>query len=57
MTTLTIHFGRNQYFKRRHGDILLPPEEQEVIRLMLEKVRADSEMDFNKYEEHTNWSA
>lgn len=42
MTTLILHFGRNQYFKRRRGDILLPPEEQEVIRLMLEKVGADS---------------
>ena len=33
------------------------PEEQEVIRLMLEKVRADSKMDFDKYEEHINWCA
>ena len=57
MTTLTIHFGRNQYFKRRRDDILLPPEEQEVIRLMLEKVGADSKMDFNECEEHINWSA
>ena len=57
MTTLVLHFGRNQYFKRRRGDILLPPEEQEVIRLMLEKVGADSKMDFDKYEEHINWSA
>ena len=56
MTTLILHFGRNQYFKRRRGDILLPPEEQEVIRLMLEKVGADSKMDFDKYEEHINWS-
>ena len=56
MTTLCLHFGRNQYFKRRRGDILLPPEEQEVIRLMLEKVGADSKMDFDKYEEHINWS-
>ena len=55
MTTLVLHFGRNQYFKRRRGDILLPPEEQEVIRLMLEKVGADSKMDFDKYEEHINW--
>ena len=53
MTTLILHFGRNQYFKRRRGDILLPPEEQEVIRLMLEKVGADSKMDFDKYEEHS----
>lgn len=57
MTTLILHFGRNQYFKRRRGDILLPPEEQEVIRLMLEKVGADSKMDSDKYEEHINWSA
>lgn len=56
MTTLILHFGRNQYFKRRRGDIFLPPEEQEVIRLMLEKVGADSKMDFDKYEEHINWS-
>ena len=46
------NFGRNQYFKRKRGDILLPPEEQEVIRLMLEKVGADSKMDFDNYEEH-----
>lgn len=57
MTTLILHFGRNQYFKRRRGDILLSPEEQEVIRLMLEKVGADSKMVFDKYEEHINWSA
>ena len=57
MTTLILNFGRNQYFKRRRGDILLPPEEQEVIKLMLEKVGADSKMDFDKYEEHINWSA
>ena len=57
MTTLILHFGRNQYFKRRRGDILIPPEEQEVIRLMLEKVGADSKIDFDKYEEHINWSA
>ena len=57
MTTLILHFGRNQYFKRRRGDILISPEEQEVIRQMLEKVGADSKMDFDKYEEHINWSA
>lgn len=55
MTTLCFHFGRNQYFKRRRGDILLPPEEQEVIRQMLEKVGADSKMEFDNYEEHINW--
>ena len=55
MTTLILHFGRNQYFKRRRGTILLPPEEQKVIRLILEKVGADSKMEFDNYEEHINW--
>ena len=57
MTTLMLHFGRNPYFKRRRGNILLPPEEQEVVRLMLEEVGADSKMDFNKFEEYVNWDA
>lgn len=57
MTTLILHFGRNQYFKRRRGDILISPEEQEVIRQMLEKVGADSKMEFDNYEEHINWNA
>lgn len=55
MTTLCFHFGRNQYFKLRRGDILFPPEEQKVIRQMLEKVGADFKMEFDNYEEHINW--
>ena len=50
MTTLCFHFGRNQYFKRRLGEILISPEEQEVIRQMLEKVGADSKMELDNYE-------
>ncbi len=57
MSTLILHFGRNPYFKRRRGDILLPPQEQKTIRQMLEKVGADPKMDFDKYEEHINWKA
>lgn len=57
MTTLCFHFGRNQYFKRRLGKILISPEEQEVIRQMLEKVGADSKMELDNYEEHINWNA
>ena len=56
MTTLCFHFGRNQYFKRRRGDILLPPEEQEKIRHMHVKVAADSKMAFDNYEAHINWN-
>ena len=57
ISNLILHFGRNQYFKRRRGAILISPEEQEVIRQMLEKVGADSKMKFDNYEEHINWNA
>ena len=36
-TTKIYKDRRNQYFKRRRGDIVLPPEEQEVIQTALEK--------------------
>ncbi len=55
MTTLCLRFGRNQYFKRRRGDVLLSPEEQEVIKLTLRDVGADSSMDFDQYEENILW--
>ena len=57
MTTLVSHFERNQYYKRRRGAILIPPEEQKVIRRVLEKVGADPKMDFDNYEEQINWNA
>ena len=56
MTTLVSHFERNQYYKRRRGAILIPPEEQKVIRRVLEKVGADQKMDFDNYEEQINWN-
>lgn len=55
MTTLIQHFGRNQYFKRRRGDILLSLEEQDIIKYVLERVGADSSMDFDQYVEETRW--
>lgn len=55
MTTLIQHFGRNQYFKRRRGDILLSPEEQDIIKYVLEQVGANSSMDFDQYVEETRW--
>ena len=57
MTTLCFHFGRNQYFKRRRGDILISPQGQEEIRHMLAKLGADSKMEYDNYEEHINWNA
>lgn len=55
MNTLILHFGRNQYFKRRRGDLWLPPKEQAIIRTVLQKVGADSSMDFDQYKEETYW--
>ncbi len=55
MTTLILHFGRNQYFDRRKGKKLLSPEEQSIIRNMLQKVGADSSMDFDQYIEELYW--
>ena len=55
MTMLICHFGRNQYFKRRRGDIALPPEEQEVIQIALEKAGVTQPMEFDEYIEAINW--
>ncbi len=56
MTTLILHFGRNQYFKRRRGDILLSPEDQEAVRTVLRRVGADPSMDFDGYVEDLQWN-
>ena len=55
MTTLICHFGRNQYFKRRRGDIVLSPDEQEEIKAVLEKVGVNHPMEFDQYIEAINW--
>ena len=55
MTLLICHFGRNQYFKRRRGEIVLPPEEQEVIQMALEKVGVTQPMEFDEYITAINW--
>lgn len=56
MTTLVMHFGRNQYFARRRGEIILPPEEQQIIRTLLQEIGANPSMDFDNYEEHICWN-
>lgn len=55
MTTLCLHFGRNQYYKRRRGEILLTSEEQEIIREQLRRVGADDSMEFDCYVDKVNW--
>ena len=55
MTLLICHFGRNPYSKRRRGDIALPPEEQEVVKIALEKAGVTKLMEFDEYLETINW--
>lgn len=55
MTILIAHYGRNQYFSRRRGDIVLSPEEQELIRSILVRVGVDHPMEFDQYIEAINW--
>lgn len=55
MTLLVCHFGRNQYFKRRRGEILLPPAEQDVVMTALEKAGVNQPMDFDTYVEKVDW--
>ena len=56
MTLLICHFGRNQYFKRRRGDILLPPDEQAIIQKALQKSGVESPLEFDQYIEATHWN-
>ena len=55
MTLLICHFGRNQYFKRRRGEIVLPPAQEKVVELALEKVGVTQPMEFDEYITAINW--
>ena len=55
MHRLILHFGRNQYFMRRRGDIILSPDEQEIIRMVLKEVGVDSHFEFDEYIESVYW--
>lgn len=55
MTRLILHFGRNAYYQRRRGDILLPPNEQEIIMAALKKSGTILQMEFDEYIEAINW--
>lgn len=55
MMTLKGKYGRNGYFKRRRGEMLLPPKEQEIILAVLRKVGVTEDLKFDKYLEQINW--
>ena len=56
MTLLICHFGRNQYFRRRRGDILLPPDEQKIIHKALKKSGVELQLEFDQYVEAIHWN-
>ena len=56
MLLLILHFGRSQYFKRRRGEIALPPEEQEAIQIALKKAGVTQKMEFDEYIDAINWT-
>ena len=56
ISLLILHFGRSQYFKRRRGDIALPPEEQEAIQIALKKAGVTQKMEFDEYIDAINWT-
>ena len=55
MRRLILHFGRNQYFMCRRGEIILSPEEQEVILMVLKEVGVESNLEFDSYIESIYW--
>lgn len=55
MTICINHWSRNPYFERRRGARPLPPDEQDFILNALKQVGVTGEMEFDSYEENTNW--
>ena len=55
MRRLILHFGRNQYFMRRRGEIILSPEEQKVVLMVLKEVGVESNLEFDSYIESIYW--
>ena len=55
MDLLISHFGRNQYFMRRSGKVVLSPEEQNVIRQALVKCEVEDNLEFDEYIESILW--
>lgn len=52
--SLMAHFGKNQYYDRRNGKLLLPPTEQEYIKGLFGSFGITSDV-FDSYEEQEVW--
>ena len=55
MQILKLHFGRNPYFERRNGKVLLSPKEQSIVKNALKQAGVTQEMEFDDYESCINW--
>lgn len=51
---LMTHFGKNQYYDRRNGKLLLPPGEQEYIATVFAEYGITSDI-FDSYEDKEAW--
>lgn len=49
------HWSRNEYFRRRRGVRLIPPEEQSFIKRALRQAGVTDDFDFDGYTYHIDW--
>ncbi|MBR6141851.1 MAG: hypothetical protein IKQ37_08855 [Bacteroidaceae bacterium] len=55
MWTLIEKFGRNAYYERRNGTLILSPKEQETILAALREAGVTENLPFDRYEEQVNY--
>ena len=49
-------FGRSAYFKRRRGEIAMPPSEQDFVLAAARHAGAPADVGFDAYERRVNWN-
>lgn len=49
-------FGRSAYFKRRRGEIAMPPSEQDFVLAAVRNAGAPADVGFDAYERRVNWN-
>jgi len=52
---LIARFNRNDFYRRRRGELALPPAEQAFVLDALRKAGVTEEMPFDSYEDRRNW--
>lgn len=51
---LSVYFGKNPYYARRNGNVLISPDEQEYIREFFHSYGVEDEV-FDGYEDREEW--